>query len=63
MEGLELEAWEKYFNSNKISVDVDALREMRQLMEEMLRYVYPSGDVKINSRKLKAYGRRIVRIY
>jgi hypothetical protein len=26
LEGLELEAWEKYFNSNKISVDVDALR-------------------------------------
>jgi hypothetical protein len=57
LEGLALEACGKYFNSNKISVDVDALSEMRQAYGGNAEVMYIlSGDVQNQSQgNLKAY--------
>ena len=57
LEGLDLEAWGKYFDSHKISVDVDALSEMQQAYGGNAEVMYIlSGDVQNQFQgNLKAY--------
>jgi hypothetical protein len=57
LKGLDLEAWEKYFSSHKISVDVEALSEMWQAYGGNAEVMYIlSGDVQNQFQgNLKAY--------